>query len=127
MGLTMSTESKAAQLITKLIRETAKGNVKWEVEDAPRSLNNETEQSVPLYLQTKYKGKVLGVYDLRTKHFTDEEVFHWSEGIGFCIVDERGRVVWENQERSPALLDLFNTAREQASGIDDILDNLLDD
>jgi len=127
MGLTMSTESKTAQLITKLIRETAKGNVKWEVEDAPRALNAETEQSVPLYLQTEYRGKTLGVFDLRTKYFTDVDEYYWSEGVGFCIVDDTGRVVWESTEASPALLDLFNTAREQASGIDDILDNLLED
>ncbi len=123
----MNTGSKTAQLITKLIRETAKGSVKWEVEDAPRSLNAETEQSVPLYLQTEYKGKTLGVFDLRTKNFTDIDEYYWSEGVGFCIVDDRGRVVWELRESSPALLDLFNTAREQASGIDDILDNLLED
>lgn len=123
----MSTESKTAQLITKLIRETAKGNVKWEVEDAPRALNAETEQSVPLYLQTEYKGKTLGVFDLRTKYFTDVDEYYWSEGVGFCIVDDRRRVVWESRESSPALLDLFNTAREQASGIDEILDDLLGD
>lgn len=123
----MSTESKTAQLITKLIRETAKGNVKWEVEDAPRALNAETEQSVPLYLQTEYKGKTLGVFDLRTKYFTDVNEYYWSEGVGFCIVDDRRRVVWESRESSPALLDLFNTAREQASGIDEILDDLLGD
>jgi len=123
----MSTESKTAQLITKLIRETAKGNVKWEVEDVPRALNAETEQSVPLYLQTEYKGKILGVFDLRSKYFTDVDEYYWTEGVGFCIVDGRGRVVWESTEPSPALLDLFNTAREQASGIDDILDNLLED
>ena len=123
----MSTESKTAQLITKLIRETAKGNVEWEVKNPPRSLNSETEQSVPLYLQADYKGKLLGVYDLRTKSYTDEDKFYWSESIGFCIVDAKGRVVWESVERSPALLDLFNSAREQASGIDDILSELLDD
>lgn len=123
----MSTESKTAQLITKLIRETAKGNVKWEVEDAPRALNAETEQSVPLYLETEYKGKTLGVFDLRTKYFTDVDEYYWSEGVGFCIVDDKRRVVWESRESSPALLDLFNTAREQASGIDDILDDLLGD
>lgn len=123
----MSTESKTAQLITKLIRETAKGNVKWEVEDAPRALNAETEQSVPLYLQTEYKGKTLGVFDLRTKYFTDVDEYYWSEGVGFCIVDDKRRVVWESRESSPALLDLFNTAREQASGIDEILDDLLGD
>lgn len=123
----MSTENKTAQLITKLIRETAKGNLKWNVEDAPRSLNYETEQSVPLYLQTEYKDKILGVYDLRYKHFTDVDEYYWSESIGFCIIDDKGRVVWESKEFSPALLDLFNTAREQAAGIDDILDDLLSD
>lgn len=123
----MSTENKTAQLITKLIRESAKGNVKWNVEEAPRSLNYETEQSVPLYLQTEYKNKTLGVYDLRSKHFTDVDEYYWSKSIGFCIVDDEGRVVWESNESSPALLDLFNTAREQAAGIDDILDDLLND
>lgn len=123
----MSTDTKTAQLITKLIRETAKGHIKWEVKDAPDSLNYETEQSVPLYLQTEYKGKLLGVYDLRTKSFYDEHAFYWSESIGFCVVDNNGRVIWEANEYSPALLDLFNTAREQASGIDDILDDLLED
>ena len=123
----MSTESKTAQLITKLIRETAKGNVEWEVKNPPRSLNSETEQSVPLYLQADYKGKLLGVYDLRTKSYTDVDEFYWSESIGFCIVDAKGRVVWESTESSPALFDLFSSAREQASGIDDILSELLDD
>lgn len=123
----MNTDTKTAQLITKLIRETAKGNIEWEVKDAPDSLNYETEQSVPLFLQTEYKGRLLGVYDLRIKSFYDEHAFYWSEGIGFCIVDKAGRVLWESNEHSPALLDLFNTAREQASGIDDILDDLLSD
>jgi len=123
----MSTENKTAQLITKLIRETSKGNVKWEVRDAPRSLNNETEQSVPLYLQTKYKNKLLGVYDLRSKYFTDVDEYYWSESVGFCIVDSEDRVIWEANESSPALVDLYRTAREQAAGIDDILDDLLGD
>ena len=40
----MSTENKTAQLITKLIRESAKGNVTWDVKEVPRALNYETEQ-----------------------------------------------------------------------------------
>lgn len=123
----MSTENKTAQLITKLIRETAKGNVKWVVEEPPRSLNYETEKSVPLYLQAEYKNKILGLYDIRSKNYTDVEEYYWSDSIGFCIVDNQGRVVWESNEYSPALLDLFNTAREQAAGLDDILDDLLSD
>lgn len=121
----MKMESKTMQLITKLIRETAKGEIEWRVKDAPRSLNQATEREVPLYLETNYKGKRLGIYDVRSKSFFDEHAFYWNESIGFCIVDSSERVVWELAEYFPALLDLFNTAREQASGVNDILDDLL--
>lgn len=121
----MERENKTMQLITKLIRETAKGEIKWRVKDAPKSLNQATEREVPLYLETSYKGKFLGIYDVRSKSFFDEHAFYWSESVGFCIVDIGGRVVWELNEYFPALLDLFNTAREQASGINEIIDDLL--
>jgi len=122
----MNTESKITKLITKLIRETSKRDVIWVIRDAPRALNRDTEKSVPLFLQTEYKGKLLGIYDARSKDFYDEHSFYWSESIGFCILDKQDRVIWESDEYSQALLDLFNTAREQASGIDNILDDLLD-
>lgn len=122
----MNTDSKTTLLLTKLIRETSSGKVRWEVRDAPKSLNQATEQVVPLYLQTEYKGKILGLYEVRSKYFHDEDVFSWSEGIGFCIVDDQQRVIWESTQYSPALKDLFDTAREQASGINGILDDLLD-
>lgn len=127
MGLKMNTENKVIQLITQLIRETANGTVKWVVSETPYSLNQDTEQSVPLFLQTEYKGKTIGLYDLRVKHFYDEHDYYWSELIGFCVIDQLRRVVWETTEYSQALRDLFNTAREQASGINDILDDLLRD
>lgn len=122
----MHIDEKIAQLITLLIRETSSGGIEWNVVDPPRSLNHETEQSVPLFLQTVFKGKSLGVYDLRTKYYTDVDEYHWTEGVGFCIIDARQRVVWDTSEATPALLDLYTTAREQASGIDDILNDLLE-
>lgn len=121
----MSENSKTEQLVKKLLVESKNGNIKWDVYETPRSLNQETEQSVPLFLKTEYKGKSIGVYDLRTKHFYDEHEFYWSESIGLCIVDENDRVVWEANEYFPALLDLFNAAREKAAGLDDILDDLI--
>ncbi len=123
----MNTESKLAKLITKLIRETSNGNISWELSNVPLSLNTATEQSVPLFLQTDYKGKIIGIYDLRSKHYTDIDEYSWTRGVGLCIVDDQGRVTWEAKENLLSLYDLFNIAREQASGIDDILDNLLDD
>lgn len=121
----MSIENKTAQLLTKLIRETSKGGINWDVKIPPRSLREATEKVVPLYLQAEYKEKILGIYEVRTKTYHDEQEFHWSDGIGFCIVDDQGRVIWELNQYSNLLEDLFNTAREQASGIGDIFDDLL--
>lgn len=117
--------SKTEQLVKKLLNETKSGDIDWEVCETPRSLDQDTEQSVPLFLKSEYKGKYIGVYDLRTKHFYDEHEFYWSESIGLCIVDDRDRVVWEANEYFPALLDLFNIAREKAAGLDDILNDLI--
>lgn len=121
----MGTESKAEQLITKLIRETTSGSVSWSIRSTPFGLDHGTEDIIPLYLETNYKGQRIGVYLRRYKSFVDEYDFHWSEDIGFCLTDGEGRVVWEYEERSPTLVDLFSTAREQASGIGDLLDDLL--
>ena len=122
----MALETKTAQLVTKLIRETAKGGVKWTVKDPPRSLHEATERVVPIYLEAIYKGKAIGVYEIRYKSYFDEDAFYWTETVGLCLVDGSGRVVWESGEHLPSLLDLLSTAREQASGIEDILDDLLD-
>ena len=127
MGLTMNTSEKVGKLLTTLIRETTEGNVIWSVTDVPEALSYATEASVPLYLQTKYNSKIIGIYDIRIRNYTDIDDFHWVEEIGFCIVDEKGRVIWELNQSSPALRDLFNTARLQAAGIDDLLGEMVDD
>lgn len=121
----MKIESKAEQLITKLIRETSSGGVSWSIENVPTGLNIGSEDVFPLYLETVYKDKNIGVYQRRYKSFVDEYDFHWNESVGFCITDDERRIVWEYEERSPLLLNLYSTAREQASGIGDLFDDLL--
>jgi len=123
----METETKAEQLVTKLIRETNAGKVLWKTRDAPTGLVRGTEDFIPLFFDTIYKGKHIGIYLKRFKSFVDESEFFWSETVGLCITDYQDRVVWELEERSPALYDLFKTAREQASGIGNLLDDLLED
>lgn len=121
----MYTETKVEQLITKLIRETASNSIHWTITNPPSGLTNGTDDIVPLFLQTWYKDTPIGIYQKRFRSFIDEHEFYWSEQIGFCLFDTEGRVAWELEERSPALFELFRSAREQASGIGNLLDNLL--
>lgn len=121
----MNVDNKTEQLIVLLTRETYAGQVEWLNTQPPIGLTKGTEDFYPLYLQTSYKGKDIGLYQRRFKSFHDEFEFYWCEDVGMCVVGDYEAVVWEYSERSSALINLFEAAREQASGINGILDDLL--
>lgn len=122
----MNIDDKAEQLIILLTRETFSGHVTWKGSKVPDGLSRGTENFYPLYLQTEYKGSTIGLFQRRYKHFYDEFEFYWCEEVGMCVVGDFESILWEFNERSSALINLFEAAREQASGISNLLDNLLD-
>lgn len=123
----MTIDSKASQLIQKLTRATVEGTVSWVKANPPPYFTHGTENIVPLYLQCKYKEKPIGIFEKRYKYFHDELEYSWSTSVGLCILDHSGNLIWEYDEGSTMLFNLFELAREQSSGIDDILDDLLND
>ena len=54
------------------------------------------------------------------------ENFYWIEDIGFAILDSEDQILLDSKKYLPALNDLFNAAREITSGIDGLLEDLLD-
>lgn len=121
----MNTEDKAEQLAITLTRETYSGQVSWKNIQPPAGLSKGTENFYPLYLETNYKGRTIGLFERRYKYFYDEHEYYWCEEFGMCIIGDYGAVVWEYSRRSPALANLFEAAREQSSGISGILDDLI--
>ncbi|MEI8573037.1 hypothetical protein J0667_13895 [Methylomonas sp. WH-1] len=124
----MSFHSKATQLVTKLIRFTNENKIQWNIKDPPSSITRGTDDIVPIYFEAKYKDKYVAIYQQRYQSFYPEnESFYWSERIVFAVLDAQDRVLWECADHSPALIDLMNTVREKSAGIDNLLDDLLDD
>mgnify|MGYP000606659025 CR=1 FL=1 len=121
----MNTESKTEKLIILLTKETYDGNVEWNNEPVPSGLTQGTNDIFPLYLGTVYKDTYIGLFQRRYKHFHDEFEYSWSEEIGMCVLGDNEAILWEYKERSVTLVNLFEAAREQASGINSILDNLI--
>lgn len=122
----MSANEKAIKLITKLNRETSKGEVKWSAETPPKALTTATESEVFVYFEAKYKDKYVAVFERKSKYFYDEHEFYWSESQVFAVLDRQQRVLLEFEENSPALSDLMATVREQVADLDGLLDDLLD-
>ena len=120
----MNTDNKKDKLITQLIRDTLNDVIEWSIATTPTPLTHATEDYVPLYLETIFNNKRIGIYELRYRHFTDYDEFYWAEKIGICIVVDPDVVIWKIEEYSPALRDLLNLAREQASGLSDFFDKI---
>ncbi len=123
----MNVEEKSEKLIIKLTRETYDEKITWQVKEPPDGLTDGSGDVYPLYLEVEYKNIDIGLYQRRYKHYHDEFEYSWSEEIGMSVTDDQGRILWEYKERSSALVNLFEAAREQASGINNILDNLLEE
>lgn len=120
----MSTDYKLSQLIEKILRATNNSEVKWRIDNAPRSLIFATDNFIPLYLDAKYKGSTVCLFELREKYWTDVDEFNWTTSIHFGIIIG-DRLVSDYSEYSPMLRQLFDVAREQASDLDSLLNDML--
>lgn len=123
----MQVKDKVNKLIVKLLRDTLTGKVKWTAGAAPRALLEATDDRIPLYLYTELGSRGIAVYQRRWQDVDDERgIPSWHERPGLCIFEgERNKPVWEYDRYSPALRDLIRTARDQAAGADELLDELI--
>ncbi len=118
-------DEQSIALAVSLNRETVRKNIIWEVIDAPFNLTNGSEDIVQVVYWTIYSGKKIVIYNRQYRHYFDEEQWSWSDGLVLAIVSEDFKPLWMNYEPSQALGDLFKTVTKQASGFNDLLDELL--
>ncbi len=124
----MIIDEKIVNLIVKLNKLTSQGMITWEVEDPPRTIVRGTDDHIPLFMVTRYKGQRFALYQHRYQSFSMEfEQLFWNERITLAILDNEDRVLWEEREQSSALYDLFETTRRKVSDIDSLIDDLLSD
>lgn len=122
----MNSDEKITNLVIKLNKLTSLGEIQWEVQDAPRAILRGTDDYIPMFMLTSYKGQRFGLYEHRYQAYDGEhERFYWTNKIVLAILDREGRSLWETPTETPALFDLFDTARKKVSNIDGILDELL--
>lgn len=121
----MNTDRKLSRLVEKMLRATNGGEVSWRIDNPPRSLTFATDNFIPLYLEARYKGNTVCLFELREKYWTDVDDFNWTVSIHFAILIG-DRLVSDYSEYSPMLKQLFDVALEQASDLDAILDDMLD-
>ncbi|EDF9812424.1 TPA: hypothetical protein ACU94I_001054 [Klebsiella aerogenes] len=119
-------QDKSIKLILALNKNTKNKSLLWSAIDTPLSFDDGTEDRIPVLYVCNYKEKTLALYLRRYKYFYDEHDFYWAEKKCLSIINDQYQILWESDEQGQAINDLYSTVTEQASGIDDLLNDLLD-
>lgn len=121
----MNPDDKIHNLIIKLNRLTSQEQIKWSVNDPPIAIVRGTDDHIPFFAHCEYMGKHFALYQIRHQSF---DVYHertyWSENIVLAILDESGRVLWEERNQGSLLFDLLETVRRKISDIDVLLGDI---
>ena len=118
-------EDKLIILLTKLLKETKNNEVTWHSKSAPEFLTIGTDYIIQNYFYIDYKGRRLVLFHRRYKQYSGEfEILYWTGETKFAIVDEDS-ILWESNEYIPVINELYNYVKQQASGLNDLLDGLI--
>lgn len=116
---------KTTKLVVSLNKLTVQKSINWTVIDAPENLVNGTQDIVQVVFHTKHMEKDFVIYNRKYRYYFDEHEWSWSEGIVLAIVTPSYKTIWETHDQTQALRDLYSSVSKQASGFNDIVDDLL--
>lgn len=123
-----SNENTTTRLVVTLNRLTSQDKIKW-IQQSPVSIVlRGTDDAIPIYLATTYKGKHFALFQQRYQNYDgDHDRFYWSDRVVLALLDTFERsIVWETTTPYAALADLFETARHKVADIDGVLKDLLE-
>ena len=115
------------QLATKLLKLTIENKIIWNIAECPQNLIDGTNFIIPIYFQAEYNKQIFATYKIRYQNYSpDFDTMYWTEEIKLAIIDKDHEVViWENNQPISAINNLFSYVQEQASGINNIINNLV--
>lgn len=111
----------AKNLVVRLIEETSRRQVRWMVEDVPRNIEVGSNNVVPIFLETRFQGQRVALYQIKFKHFIDDVDYFWDNTFCISILDEADRTLWSYEGNDREMSELFSDARRYLPGVDDFL------
>lgn len=117
-------ENKISKFILELIKRTKKKEINWKTSNRIPSFPDGAERHIDLVYISDISGKIFRIYKYQIKFFRDEYDYEWVERIRLETVNENYEVIYEIPYQY-SLFNLYETVREQTSGIEDLIDNFL--
>ena len=132
---------KFVEAVTKLIRLTQAGDLKWSAAQTDRDISREDLKIESVFV-TRYKDRILrlskysymiqepGLYDLLSSHTYyaagKPKYPYWQSSITLEFIDDDGRTLW-TFPYTKALNDLLEAVKYQVAGVDQFLKEILEE
>ena len=124
-------KDKWIEVIAKLTKMTQENALIWRRSEVPEFFKNLENVKVEVIYLTKYKDKILRIYEKRVKDFDygffgTGSTFKWSPHTILDFADPNGASLWVFPEVQ-GLDNLFSAVRFQVAGVKDFLKDLLNE
>jgi hypothetical protein len=132
-------QNKWVEAITKLIKYTQEGKIKWLPGSHDKEIGRDDLRMESVFI-TKYKDSTLRLYkysfkveepgllDSFSTVFSIKKLTYpyWTSSIALEFIGENGKNLWTFPSNN-ALNDLLEAVRYQVAGVDDFLNDILQD
>lgn len=118
-------QDKVTKLVLTLNKSTKFKNMMWIAYSTPSYFLEGTDDVISVLYLSEYKEKEFALYVRKYKYYYDEHEYVWAQRICLAVINDGKNIIWETDKPEQPLSDLYATVTEQASGIDDLLDDLL--
>ncbi|WP_146749667.1 MULTISPECIES: hypothetical protein [unclassified Pseudomonas] len=102
------------------MEDTATGQIKWSIADAPYTITKGNDNFFPLYFQVEYRGRTMCIYEVRAKDYIEDQAY-WHEYLVIGLLDNDGRLLWEYEGNDAILHELFGDVRRSIADVQDFL------
>lgn len=120
----MTEENKTTKAITILLEQTQEGVLKWRVSGPGEDLTQGTDAIVDVMYVAEKEGRVLRLYPFQFRSYTDEDEWHWEDGVALELSDPH-KMSWWQFPKHAVIWDLLEAVKFKTVGVDTFIDKLI--
>ncbi len=120
----MKDKDKITKSLAALLQQTQDESLTWEVGDPPRNLSMPTDDIIDIVYYSTKDNHRLRLYPFKTRYYTDEDIYHWQDGVNLEVSDESESSWWQFPS-NPIIWDLLEAVRFKTVEVEGFIDGLI--
>ncbi len=120
-------KSKIQKIIYKLSKSTIEDETMWSIDEHSKIKLSFDGEIIGKIYKCDFKGKFFRIYGFTYETYSpDFDKLYKTSGEALVLVDKRGELLWEFPYFN-SITDLYETVKYKVAGVEDLLEDLLND